>query len=161
VRVVKNLLRVLLAMASGLALLLLLGWISTFFYWHIRITRAIRIRQTQRLTSDIKSYYPLWDAAGVLESAGSRSMPYLVAELNESQHPEFLQCASWIIAWQSLECLHDGNVEWGSRMGGWAYIPDDPSEVRARKFEEMKAWWKTHGAEYHRWWRVWSSKCGS
>ena len=157
----KSPIRVLLAVASSLLLLALLAWISTFFYWHLRIARSVRIRVTQRLSPVRESCVPLWEAAGVLMDAEARAMPYLIAELDESKHPEFIQCASYLIARQSIDCVHEDDVDWGVRMGRWAYEPRDTSDAQLRKFEEMREWWKKHGAEYHPWWRVWSSRCGS
>lgn len=157
----RSRIRVLLVIFSGLIVLGLLAWTSAFLYWHLRITRCVRIRENLRIGQRPQASAELDEASRFLILAGARSMPYLVAELGPLKHPEFLQCASYVITRQSLECVHEEDITWGRRMWQWVPVSNDAPAVQLRKYEIMREWWKKHGAEYHPWWRVWSGKCSS
>jgi hypothetical protein len=155
--------RVLLAVASGFVLLGLVAWLSTFLYWHVRIGKAIRCLETRR--GGLGATPPdVLDARNLLADAKCRAVPYLLAELEPGNPPDFLHDASIIISLRSTEAgIRSGTVSMFERLvqaREWVIETDEPETIR-EKAALIRAWWENHRAEYHPWWRIWSWRCES
>jgi len=140
---------------AGAVILAMLLWITAFLYWHVRILGAIRTMETDP-SSDAQHA-----AQDVLNEAGCRSLPYLFEALNPNRSPEFLTGATihigFIVAAPGEPILYNPKVaEW---LHQWEITQEDPPDVRRRKCEGLRAWWKENGARYHQVWRIWSKEC--
>ena len=140
---------------AGTVIVAALLWTTTFLYWHVRILGAIRTMQTQTTSEAQRA------AEDVLNEAGCRSLPYLFEALNPNQSPDFLMGATihigFIVAAPGEPILYNPKV--AAWLNQWEITRDDPPDVRRRKCEGLRAWWKENGARTHQVWRIWSKEC--
>lgn len=144
------------------------AWLGTFFYWHIRVT--IALRTWEREGSTLHGFNIYWRESGapptvsrVLESAGCRALPYMVATLDDSRKPWFRECLAGRIEQcmsgstprgkEALRFLNERWREWDDLDYRW------PASQRDRLYDQVAPWWHQHGDEHHQWWRIWSRCC--
>lgn len=142
------------------------AWAGTFFYWHLRITAAIRVMEAKLPGQMTPLSWPaeLLAASEVLTTAGCRAFPYYVRMVEPAKDFEVLEYAvGWIIggvtAGPSNGEPNDALAETLRKSFEIEYR--DPLPVRRKKCERLKSWWSENGSQHHQWWRVWSSRCRS
>jgi hypothetical protein len=163
---VKRAARILgITFATGLGLAALV-WVGTFFYWHFRITEAVRCLESASTEKDTFEHVLLCKKAfAILEGAGCRSLPYLVNAMDPSR-------SEWLLITleQRIE-IHRRPADWSIEdfllesqeprepQGPPGIAWGDSPKVRRIKCEQRRAWWKESGGGYHQWWRIWSPCC--
>ena len=126
---------------AAAALLGVVAWIGTYFYWHFRLLGAVRTLEARMGTPSAD------DAHDVIEAGGCRALSYLVDALDHTKNPLFLIYATGEIS-KSIEAARD-----------WKIVPEDrPPEMKA-KCDSLRDYWKANGGLHHQWWRIWSSQC--
>src|SRR5262245_20128410 len=134
---------------SVVILLAMLGvgaaaWVGTFFYWHVRIKGAIRE------LAPMGDWYVEPEAQKTIRSSGCRSLPYLVdAEASATKSNDQAYWAHLIYLCTSQD----------ERLADLCLKFHINPEEHDRKRDAILAWWKQSGNHYHRWWRVWTSRC--
>jgi hypothetical protein len=141
---------------AAAAVLAVVAWIGTYFFWHIRLVGAVRTLESKAGTPAAD------DAADVVESAGCRALPYLVGALDGAKNQIFQIYATGVIV-KSIEEVGGRNAAFNpselSQARGWKVVPEDnPVDIKA-KDDAIRAYWKNYEALHHQWWRVWSSRC--
>lgn len=164
----KTRLRVLILVLALLVGLPLLAWTGTFFYWHFRITSAMRewkkaaASRTPVQWNSRNGRIPPATSA-VLMEARCRALPYLVRALDDSTDPEFQEGAMNTIIMILLNPpsrLSEEELELSrQRYARWSFIAEGLTLEREERLSDFRAWWRDHGREHHQWWRVWSSDC--
>jgi hypothetical protein len=142
-------------LGSGV-LLPLLAWTSVFLYWHVQITRAVRI-----YTANNPSNEAYLRAVSVLEDGGCRCLPYLVGAVDASTDPGdanrlILEITRRVNPMPNSDAEREahGRILVECQNAG----RDDPEDL-AQKAVRLRSWWSDHGHKYHQWWRAWSSDC--
>jgi hypothetical protein len=140
---------------AGAVVLAALLWTTTFLYWHVRILGAIRTMDGHPTSHEQQT------ASDTLNEAGCRSLPYLFEALNPDRSPNLQIVATihigFIVAAPGEPILYNPKVaDW---LEKWQPRPEEPPDVRRRKFEALRLWWKENGPRYHQVWRVWSKEC--
>jgi hypothetical protein len=155
--------RVAVAVLILVVVLPLLAWTATFLYWHVRLKSCVRTLESQRLQGGERTEQ-LSYAAGVLMHVDCRAMPYLIADMDPTDHWEFLNAASYLVSRQSLQVeTRGGEAEWKEREArvlAWQVLPADSPALRRTRIDLMRTWWQHHRSK-HPWWRVWASTCVS
>jgi hypothetical protein len=144
-----------LALTIGLPAL---AWTATFLYWHFRIRSAIRQVESADASSGGLSG-DLGEAGRILQSAGCRCLPYVVGAMDESRSSNFTVTLLAMVTWYATAPT---TVDEKSLVPKPVVIDSgDSAEVRGRKIQFIRAWWREHGTDHHQWWRVWSSDCSA
>lgn len=132
-------------------------WTATYFFWHVRIVGAVATLESKAGTPAAD------DAADVIESAGCRALPYLVAALEPRKNPYFQVLVSKRLV-ASIESLaargalpDPALVE---RAREWVIHPEDTAPQLQPKVDAIHDYWRAHGELHHKAWRVWTSTCG-
>ena len=165
-RIVNSPLKISLLIAGLVAVLAGLAWVGTFFYWHVRLTTALRHWEAEANRWNLRWR---WRTSGLApegfrttEEAGCRALPYLVRSLERDSKPEFLEGVADRIT-QILAGPIPRNPPqvrtYTQRQEAWVPERGDAPALRAAKRKRLQAWWRAHGDECHRWWRVWSARC--
>lgn len=148
--------------------LVVLAWIGTFFYWHVRITWAMSRWESE--ASIRRGFNVYWrqdgappEAYRILEQAGCRALPYFIRRMGSEGTPSFKSC----IVSRTIQFLagpgprEDPEVvrRLLERYFTWDYNEGDtPTDWKGRQ-EAVLRWWQVHGAHRHQWWRIWSASC--
>jgi len=164
---VQTLTKTLLKIAAGLLVLGVLCWIGTFLYWHFRITKSLRsLQASPRILRQ--------DPSCGLKDAGCRALPYCVGAIDPSNDLTFnSEILALIRGWiRSLHVEYRITNHIVEQVGENAAKADadlllkceireqDTEETRALKCRRVHQWWNERGRTFHRWWRLWSSRCG-
>ena len=159
----KSPLKILLLAISILILLPLIAWTGTFLYWHLRITRAVRVLETTKIPNTGGTPQEHQDADQSLMDSGCRCLPYLLRSLDPAKDEGYLSIATFLVAWESvlpgLPITEIDSPELSSRLDSWEIRLGDSEATKKRKIQEIRAWWGEHGEEHHQWWRVWTAEC--
>ena len=127
-------------------------WCFLFIYWHLRIGRAVR---------ELQQGNPR--AIEVLNEAGCRALPYLLAAAKPSERLIFLAHTTNLILSNVYEEAHvngpipktpEHDLLWSLQIE-----PLDTLQVRTTKCRELQAWWRAEGDNHHQGWRIWSRRC--
>lgn len=144
------------------ALLVVVGlaWLGTFLFWRSRIGVALKTLESQTVptTSDL-GYNAPSDALAVIVDAGCRALPALAASFVPSKNPAFLAAVSRLFR----DIVQDQKgAEGRPEDFPWRELIESSDNVpeRERKCEAHQAWWRDHGRELHRDWKVWTDRCG-
>lgn len=162
----KSPLRTLLVVATSFILVALLAWVSTFLYWHVRISGAIRTLDQDPSGVRQPKGGREQDAFVFLANSGCRMLPYAVRALDPSKDPEFSDLMLDLIQRQvrSLRVVterFDDDAQAELRfLPKCVFYEQDTSEIRELKSDRLHVWWEQKGDLLHQWWRVWSSECG-
>lgn len=136
-----------------------LVWGGSVVYWHLRLRTAVqRLGSLARPESAENE-----DAVILLYESGCRSLPYLVASLDESQSLSSLRVRTFAVAWISVvpgmtpsefgdELLHH-------RLRSWLVEPEDSPAAVRQKLRLIREWWAAEGSEHHQLWRTWTNAC--
>jgi len=142
-------------------LVVVLGWFGLFLYWHVRIRRAIQTIDLHANPDDVDRAY------AELSSAGCRSLPYLVGAVDPEREQSWIwrtlhRTAAEASLTEPMGSMHDVRCSPSLEMleGFRVHWTGSPA-VRRERHARILAWWKSDGFLYHRWWCVWSSRCGS
>lgn len=134
------------------------AWIGTYLFWHIRLVGAVRTLESKAGTPAAD------DAADVVDSAGCRALPYLVGALDGARNQIFAIYATDVIV-KSIEEVNARSSMLDataiSQARGWKVVPEDNPVDMKTKSDSIRAYWKEYEPFHHKWWRVWSAKCGS
>jgi hypothetical protein len=141
---------------AALAAAVVLAWLGLFGYWDVRIRGAMRT--VDRTPTDDAA---MQRAFRVLDEAGCRRLPYLIATLDRSDD---MRHQVWRIGEVFDYFLSKARTDSQAKavlriLDGWEFRSDDSKEERRRKCKRIQAWWQESGAEYHHWWKLWSSRC--
>lgn len=145
-----------LAILSALAL----AWTGAVVFVESRIRRDLRIVRTSALPDDPTA---MIEAKFRLFERGCDALPVYIAEL-DAEDDLYLQEVIGLI-FQATFLTHefgpgpDGTEARSS--GAMTIFVEDTREIRARKVEALRAWWKERGAAAHPRWRFWSTGCGA
>ncbi len=140
---------------AGLLVLAALAWTGMFLYWHVTIVGALRTLETQPgLVQEMEAFKTLQDGAGC------RALPYLVAALQPTKSPYFLERASLLIQLEGAPHPMQG-PQWGPNYDPVEFrLPsEDSAAERQRKIGLIRLYWKQKGHRHHQFWRVWSKSC--
>ena len=141
-----------------------LAWLGGFLYWHVRITRSLRLweKTVNGTTLDVywrESGAPP-DASKVLDRAGCRALPYIVHALDEPATLRFKSCAvSRIIQCLAGPAPRDPETVrlLTERYDRWDPLTTDSDAERDAKLARVKAWWRENRDRCRHRWRVWSA----
>ena len=150
-------LKTILLMAAGVPGVLILAWLATWVYWHVRITRAIHGIESV-VTSATPSQRAYGESIEVLESARCRSLPYLLSNMDPTKHVWFLGQMQYFIRSSSLP-LEGSDKELDGALGEFHIDPLDSPQLIRTKWDGLRRWWAESDHKYHQWWRIWSSSC--
>lgn len=137
----------------------LLLWTGTFLYWHFRISAAIGWFESTvaKQPPEAPGSPGFRKASETIQSAGCRSLPYVMGAVDESKHPQFLTSMIALATWHADIPSTETRV--GIGMERLQLQPGDSAELRREKIRLLRSWWREKGSEHHQWWRVWSGKC--
>jgi hypothetical protein len=148
--------------AAAIAVLAVLAWTGTYLYWHVRILAALRTLESHAgwPTSSPSAN----EADNVVNEAGCRAFPAMVAALDPGKNPYFLfnvtaKMAIQVAAPGERDPLPSQAIS--DQLGEWRIQTWDSVQERTRKCDVIRSWWKLHGSEYHQTWRVWSRACAA
>jgi len=144
------------------------AWSSLFIYWHLKIQSAIR-----RLRADTEAPVIVKSEADIFrrrpesfrflaDEAGCRALPYLIGSLNPDYNSQFLESVTFLLflvadAGESLRA--DGSPVRSPETRHWRIEQGDPVEVRMKKCELAREFWREHAPRYHQMWRIWTKDC--
>jgi hypothetical protein len=130
--------------AAAAIVLAVLGWTGVVLYWHLTIRSAIQYFDDH--ASDVSR-----PRVGLPEPALSRPGDRGV------QHPEYQRGLSMLVFFAVTKVNAPEAV---AKLQQVALLSaDDEPADHKRKIDAIRIWWDQHGRLYHRWRRVWSSKC--
>lgn len=138
------------------AILAGVAWTGMYFFWHIRIVGAVRTLESKAGTPAAE------DAADVIESAGCRALPYLLAALEprKNQHFQILVSKALVSSigfLGSRGALPDPAIV--ERAREWVILPEDTAPQLQTKCDALVGYWREHGQLHHKSFRVWTSTC--
>ena len=136
-----------------------LGWLGIYLYWHFKIIGAIKTMESRAVPQSPGSALPYSvpeEQVAELRAAGCRALPYLVSSLEGSKNPMYLLAASDLI--QKFVAPADPS-QGSSFPSDNTFSGDDSAELRQRKCQIIKEWWRGRSLEYHQTWRVWTDRC--
>ena len=128
----------------------LIAWTGTFLYWHVKIKAAVHT-----VKEDLFSRHGD-DALLTLKLAGCRTLPYLMSEVSTAENHKEMKVLGFMLYLCAADQLDSKGKEHLAKL---CWIADEDAQEFAPRRDALLAWWKESGAEYHQWWRVWSSKC--
>jgi hypothetical protein len=145
--------------------LLVMGWGCGILYWHLRIRSALQVVEQSKFAKapSVPEKEPYDRAMGTLMAAGCRTLPYLVDCLDETKGRDFMEAATFLIAWESVyPGVPPAEAESPTlqrRAEEWIINEADSPERRRTKCDRIRLWWKEHGHEHHQVWRFWTNHC--
>lgn len=137
------------ATAATLGVAVVLTFVGGILYWHLRLTKAVNA-----LRVDGNDF----SAEQTLSTAGSRSIPYLVRELEPGNDKHFL-----VVMSHELTFLVNGLEE----TGHFEALPDrriprvlmeDSAEEVTKKCTIVKTWWQESSGDYPSAWQFWTGR---
>jgi hypothetical protein len=136
-----------------------LVWASTLAYHHIRLRSAIRACERDMIASKDPDDLPDFpkDRVRVISAAGCRAVPDILDSVEEARNEQYIKGCAVLLMNVVRRGRTQNNPE-GPRLCGAVYVIDDPA-FRADCITHARDWWRTHAAEQHPWWKVWSRTC--
>ena len=152
-----------LAVVAALLILAVLVWVGAFLYWHFRISNAISVveKSPSKLVGRGRER-EVEDALSSLESAGCRSLPYVIDSIDPEKDPDFVMEMIYQLTSQVILAPKHPNDEVDATLTflhKCVLREQDTSDLRALKCNRLHVWWVDNRASYYQWWRVWSPKC--
>jgi hypothetical protein len=133
-------------------------WVGTLAYRQFRLRSAIRACERDMIASKYPDDFPK-DRVRVVRAAGCRAVPLIFDLVDESRNEEFILGCRYLL--QSFMCRATRQNDNAELMALWGALTDlDVPESRAASMTSARAWWHSHAAEQHPWWKVWSRSCG-
>jgi len=159
---------------AGAVILAMLLWTTTFLYWHLRITSAIREIEKNPSMLHVPALSPQLTAMRILMNSGCRAMPDCVRAIDSSNdlilNNEMIGLIrSKILAGGHVVVVNTGPVPFErvdeetradeEFVRKCEILEKDTPDMRALRCRRLHEWWREKGPIYHQWWRVWSSRC--